>query len=209
MTKIIAISGKKGSGKTYLANGLVSYLKKKKKKVKRYSFAAKIKELAIELYGLPREVVYGTDADKNSTYTNILWENMPIFTSKDVECAQNGANILKDSKTGYLTVREFLQFFGTEVMRSMFNDVWISYLMTKIKEDGCDYAIIDDCRFVNEANVIAAISNSEIVKLSRGNTSDKHSSETDIDKIKETILLDNINMKKLESKKKLIERLGL
>src|SRR6056300_953958 len=45
--------------------------------IKKYSLATPLKLIAVELFGLSEEQVFGTDAQKN-TKTLIKWEDMPI-----------------------------------------------------------------------------------------------------------------------------------
>jgi hypothetical protein len=53
------------------------------------------------------------------------------------------------------TPRQIMQLFGTEVGRSIDPDVWVKHLeMTKFSKGG--RLVIDDCRFLNEAQAIQA-----------------------------------------------------
>lgn len=132
--------------------------------VKRYSFASPLKEIATGLFGLSDNQVNGTDIEKN-TKTPFRWEDMP------------GNN----KRKGRMTAREFLQFFGTEVCRSIYEDVWSDRLLKSISEEGPLIAIIDDCRFPNEAKAIQD-AGGKVVKLTRKPYKDSHSSESALDK---------------------------
>ena len=52
--------------------------------VKNYAFADKLKEIAISMFGIQRELAYGTDEQKNTIIPYLLWENMPdVVKDKD------------------------------------------------------------------------------------------------------------------------------
>ena len=66
--------------------------------VKAFSLADPLKVICINLFGLTYEQCYGSDDDKNSP-VNIKWEHVPGVKNKK----------------GYLTAREFMQTFGTDI----------------------------------------------------------------------------------------------
>lgn len=78
-----------------------------------------------------------------------------------------------------LTPRQILQQLGTEVGRQFSPDIWIKSLETKIKPDG--KYVIDDCRFMNEANWVRTMAG-VVVGIERKATDkfDGHASEADI-----------------------------
>lgn len=75
---IIALSGRKGSGKNTLAQHIRSYFEQLNLSVMEYSFADTLKEFCIETLGLNNEQCYGTDEQKNSP-TQYEWDNAPDF----------------------------------------------------------------------------------------------------------------------------------
>ena len=130
--------------------------------IKLYSFAEKLKRMAIEVLGLKEEWVFGTDKQKN-TLTDINGEDMA------------GTAL----KKGRMTAREVLQVVGTDFFRSIYKNVWVDSCLRQIKEDGSELALISDVRFENE---ILAIQNAGgfVVGLKRNPSKkkDKHPSET-------------------------------
>lgn len=70
---IIALSGKKGSGKNTIASVVKNFFKEAV--VEYYSFADTLKEFCIQTLGLLRHQCYGTDEEKNSP-TKYLWEQV-------------------------------------------------------------------------------------------------------------------------------------
>jgi len=96
----IAIGGKMGTGKSSLADFLVKCFQ-----FKKYSFAAKLKELASDLF--------------------------------DME--------IKD--------RQLLQVLGTKV-REVEQNAWCNYIMKRINREAPLRAVIDDMRYLNEAEIL-------------------------------------------------------
>jgi hypothetical protein len=198
MGKIIGISGRKQSGKNTVANYFTGYILKQKNMVgdfdisnegkleiqtanqqgdigwgifdatrkdydfvsyadkelwpytKLYHFADCLKHLAVSLFDLEPRQVYGTDEDKNSM-------------------TQYGK-----------TAREFLQYFGTDVMRKIKNSIWVDYTIKCIKEENSEFAIIPDVRFPNEVQAIKE-ANGIVIRLDRDVYSSEHTCESSLD----------------------------
>lgn len=114
--------------------------------VKIYYLADPLKRIAIDIFGLPEDKVYGTDDDKNEL-THLLWENMPgIYTGWD-----SGLNdYVTYHESGPMTIREFLQYLGSDVFRIINSEVWLDTLFRRIKKDNSRLALIGDVRFDNE-----------------------------------------------------------
>lgn len=119
--------------------------------VKLYHFADPLKELCINLFDLTPNQVYGTDEDKNT-------------------------------KTQYgKTAREFLQYFGTDVMRSIKDSVWVDYTIKVIKQEQPSVALIPDVRFPNEIDAIHE-AGGVVIRLTRDVYSDSHKCESALDR---------------------------
>lgn len=170
--------------------------------VKMYSFADTLKSLAVHLFGLRPEQVYGSEEDKNSL-TQFRWENMPGIVTKEV-LEKEWGNMLCDwfpkdheygSKemqeeldrinltyhaAGSITAREFMQHFGTDVMRKMYSNIWVDNTIKKILAEGSELAVIPDVRFPNEVEAVLA-NGGEVIRLSRVYEEDGHQSETKLD----------------------------
>jgi len=106
--------------------------------VKLYALADPLKRIAIDIFGLDENKVYGTDDDKNSV-THLKWKDLPKKVS---------------GKSGFMTIREVLQYLGTEVFRKMYSDVWIDTLVRRIKKDNPKIALVCDVRFDNEIELL-------------------------------------------------------
>lgn len=95
---------------------------------RRYSFAAPLKQLAQRTLMFSDAQMYGTQAEKEAT----------------------------DPRYGF-SARWFLQRLGTEGGRATFGDsFWTDMALAAIRRDAPALAVIDDCRFANEANAVIA-----------------------------------------------------
>lgn len=148
--------------------------------VQNYSLAAPLKDFCINCFGLEYEQCYGTDEQKN-LFTKLRWEDMPGVITMPEENQDENFKLMYH-EPGYMTVREVLQYFGTEIVRSMRGDAWIEACTNRIQNNGPELAVIDDCRFPNEVFGLkdrGAI----VVRLTRKGTDDddQHESETALD----------------------------
>lgn len=171
MTKIIALAGRKQSGKTtcseFIAKQFIG-------NVKIYNFADPLKkDICINILGLTYDQCYGTDDQKNEL-VNCIWDNKQM------------------------TAREVMQFVGTNIFRSMQESVWTNATINKILKDKPDLAIVADCRFPNEVESIKSVGGI-VIKLTRNPFNSQHESEIalDEDKYDQSIfdlVLDNKNI---------------
>lgn len=211
MVKILGISGKKQSGKNTMANHLHGEILKKNGSiedfkidkngslvistrvggdveygildvtrkdnefaeyahvhmwpyVKLYSFADGLKGLCMEFFDLSFDQAYGTNEQKN-TMCQVFWEDLPT----------------KTKHKGNMTSRELLQYFGTDIMRKMLENVWVNSTIKKIRREQSGLAIIADLRFPNEVEVVKK-NNGKVVRLTRDILEDSHISEMALDK---------------------------
>jgi hypothetical protein len=137
--------------------------------VKLYSFADGLKRLCIEFFGLSYEQGYGTDKDKN-TPTKVDWEDIPTWKNSSL-----------NKNRGAMTARELLQYFGTDVMRKMYNNVWVDHALSTIRSEKSSLAVIADVRFPNEVQAIKD-AGGKVIRLTREFKDDSHSSENALDK---------------------------
>lgn len=174
----IVLSGKKQVGKD-TATELMKYaLERAGKRVAVTAFAKPLKDMCVNILGLTKEQVYGTNAQKDSL-TKIQWDTLP----HEIRLKHSAVSIgdpLPPLRSGAMTAREVLQVVGTDLFRNMlFNDVWAQAPF--IQEWDCDVVIITDCRFPNE-KLAAEANNSIVIRLERNTgLEDTHISETALD----------------------------
>lgn len=172
---IIGVSGKKQSGKDTFSKFLFDFLNdtmENKDFVHIVHFADSLKEIVSNLFDIDLSILTGSDAQKNSL-TNVKWDlfHSTIQTEFSVKAHPT-----------YLTARELLQAFGTNVIRYGCPTIWASTLLEKCKKYPGIY-IISDMRFMDEAEMVRSYDKSLLIRISRAgqdNTS-THPSETDLD----------------------------
>lgn len=100
--------------------------------------------------------------------------------------------------------RKLLQEFGTDVMRHWRPNVWVDYLVYKITNDNPEYATVDDCRFINEADALRKIGFTIVRMVNKSgtieaaglsSTTSQHASELESDQIQAdmTIIADSLD----------------
>lgn len=250
MKKVIALAGKKGTGKTTLALYIKAILLRKLGLIKndKYtgqfcninlmqkendpyniiydndvlniasypqieicSFAFALKEMAINILSLDRNMIYGTQEHKERA-TEYKWENLNVWT-RWINSSNKSINYIKDRpdvdtsyisnendlwshcieysgipsnlKSGKMSYREVLQVLGTDVFRQMFDrDVWVNCVISHIKNSPAQYFIIDDMRFESELNAVKSLKDYAIINLNRSTSyNDVHASETGLNNL--------------------------
>jgi len=150
--------------------------------IKIYAFADHIKEIATKIFGIPPDMIYGTDEQKNQL-TSLLWEDMPGVIT--VEIPQDDVNAVLLScltyhKPGLMTGREFMRYFGTEICRKMYNSIWIDSLVSRIETEAPEIALISDVRFINECQALSTYG-AHLIMLKRNlNPNAEHASEKEV-----------------------------
>jgi len=160
---IIGISSKIGCGKTTLSNMFL----KRHPEYDRIGFADVVKEECSRIFNYPIEWNYSEEGKEISVFNELL----PVKS---------------------MTVREVLQWWGTDVCRAKDPDYWVNKMQEKaltvyMKDPLVDVPkiIIDDVRFINEAEWVKS-KGGKIVRLNPypewkpGKFSD-HESEINLD----------------------------
>jgi hypothetical protein len=140
--------------------------------VRTFSFAEPLKSIAVQLFGVKEDQCFGSDDNKN-TPINIKWEDLPTVTNN----------------SGFMTSREFLQYFGTDICRRIKPDVWTSACIQRIVLSGTQLAVVPDVRFPNEVEAIQK-AGGKVIRLTRKPFEDSHSSETSLDS--EDVVFDHV-----------------
>jgi hypothetical protein len=171
--------------------------------VRAYNFADPLKRMCMGLFGLTREQCYGTDEEKNSL-TDILWDDIPIVLTGGKFQTFDGSK----SNSGPMTAREFMQTFGTNICRRIKNDIWVSLCINQIKDQNPNLALIGDCRFKNEIDIVHEAGGRVIYFTRNSETSDGHDSEK-ASEYKEhyDCIIDNTNIGVEEQNKLVLEQI--
>lgn len=158
MVNIIALSGRKQSGKTVCSDFLQQLLLSNGySDVPIYNFADPLKEdICMNMFGLTYEQCYGSDDSKNELI-DAYWDNKQ------------------------LTARDLMQLIGTDLFRKLNNNIWVNALINRIKKNNHQMVIVSDCRFPNEIEAIKN-NNGLVFRLSRNPFNSEHTSEACLDK---------------------------
>lgn len=120
---------------------------------KRYSFAYLLKKIVMRAFDLNGAQVFGTQAQKEAV----------------------------DPRYG-VSGRWLLQRVGTEGVRATLGpDFWVRATLAQIAQDAPALAVIDDCRFANEAALVRA-AGGHVCRVTRGaqDVTTGHASETEV-----------------------------
>ena len=199
-TKIIAFSGKKQSGKDGLGRFLAKnarYLFGPDKDVGILGFGYPMKEMAHQFFGVPKKLLFGTDADKE-TLTDFNWEGLPHYNNIDFMNFHfsRGDGHLPHGK---MTVRQLLQEIGESMFLKMYPNIWIDYTEQQLIKTKSDIVCFIDPRKPEQIKALKDWG-ATVIRLMRNNDSkDDHISETALDKDKFDwshfdYVLDNRNM---------------
>jgi len=169
--------------------------------VKSYNFAEPLKQICMQLFGLSHQQCYGTDKHKN-TDTLIKRSGVTKLITNDTTT----------STKEYVSAREFMQIFGTDICRSLYPTVWTDLCVRKILSEQSGLSLVGDCRFLTEFEALKAVG-AKIIRLTKGKCNDGHSSETDLNKDKFDwnnfdLILDNRNMSIQEQCRTILEALS-
>ncbi len=163
--RLLGFSGKKQSGKDSCAR----FLKANAMflwpgdAVETYYFGGPMKDFASEYLGIPKELCWGTNEQKN-TLTNLLWENLPHYykvwrqvgeiVEKEIKEGKHAASGTQRSldnlwhrltneraPRGQMTVRQVLQQIGEEMFLDLYPNIWTDKFKHIIREDYCEIAV--------------------------------------------------------------------
>lgn len=176
--------------------------------IKVYSFADILKELVVYLFKVDHNLVFGIDKDKNQG-SGVSWEQLPVGPSLIY-----AKRVIKEhaEKSGELTIRQLLQYVGTELFRGIRPTIWIDLLLERIQKESPELALICDCRFPDEVENVQKFGGKVIRLTLNDDSKDNHSSETALNRevfdwSKFDYVLDNKDKTIEESNNLLVEKL--
>jgi len=175
MVKYIGLFGQKEVGKNTFYDAFEQYVVGRLRSacsrvvtVKEASFAYHLRRILADTYGIPDEIMWSGDKDQLIKVDRLRWENLGSIVRNKYP-----------DRVGYMTLRELLQVFGTDVIRDGWEkNFWAYFPFMQLKGTDVDFVIFTDCRFLNEVH--ACIDHDGIViNLLRPalESSDAHSSE--------------------------------
>lgn len=145
------------------------------------NIADPLKETVHLLFGVPLNLLYGTNADKEKD-SGVSWDKM-LFFYKGQAVKQKRDELKKDGREGSnLTVRELLKEFG-DICRKLDEDCFVRPTVGDIVQSECELTVVGDGRFVNEFDFFDAEADKgsfELKKIyfTRKIDDDKHISES-------------------------------
>jgi hypothetical protein len=164
--KILGLQGPKGSGKDYAYQVLADI---SPVPIKRFAFADELKFELSETFGLDLRLLHGTQEAKDTELTRVLWTSPMV-------------NKHAQGREGFMTYRELLQIYGTEIARlGRGQDIWIDKLKPKVydwlEEDDENIAIITDVRYANEGEWVRTSGGTNVLIDGNRGLEDAHISE--------------------------------
>lgn len=200
--KLILITGKSQSGKSssveYIKYWLTNHYGNTYSS-KEYSFAEPLKQFLINVMGLGYLQCYGTNEDKN-TLTKIKWqmfESQIRFKYRRVVDV-DGLSLKEPERSGFMTGREVMEVFGTDICRRMNKTCWAETCKNNIVSE-CNrynFAFVSDVRFPDELEVFKPY-DPVIIRLLRNPLNRQTESDTALDNYvfdNTTHVIDNTNM---------------
>jgi hypothetical protein len=171
---VILLSGKKGTGKNTSASIITDMLGTEN--VEEIAFADPIKRFTIDCFGLTKEQCYGTSGERETPST-ICWE--------DISDKYRPA-----TAKGLMSVREVLQFVGTEALRGFYHNIWAHAGLTAAARSKKPVVVFTDTRFPNEIQKLRSMASESVrviaVRIDRNTGKvDNHESETALDGYKD------------------------
>ena len=172
---IVGLSGIKGSGKDALA-GMLTMPDKldKPSEWARMAFADPLKEEVHCRFSVPMDLLHANQEIKDSTLVDTTFWDLHTQYGMDLACMPPTAHPLEP-----LTVRQLLQFYGTECVRAKDDNYWINKFKHKLK-DYIAYTnvVVTDVRFPNEFKCIESLGGITVEVISKDAPADVHASES-------------------------------
>ena len=202
MLKPIIFVGKAQSGK----DTSCFYLRQFLTNSHIFAFATPLKQFCHEVLGIEYEKLWGTNDQKNLP-THLKYSDFVNVVGH--ERAKNINPKLLEHPDNFLTGREILQYWGSDVCRIFYPDCWAKATITAMHKKYYDrvmppyeifFGLISDARFPNEIECFLKAGLSPIIiRLLRNPINSNHKSEIafdnyDFSMVPNYIEIDNRNM---------------
>lgn len=166
----LGMIGKAGHGKDYIAQIIIDKLNRLEIPSKRYAFADEMKRQIENFLGLFKGSLDSVSF-KNSMHVNK--KTMAVTKYPERELGE------------YWTMREFMQYYGTDVMKKAFGkNIWINKCFMSIFGHNrlVKIPVITDVRFKDEYKAVKS-DDGVLIRVVNPNivSTDTHSSEIDLD----------------------------
>ena len=184
-TKMVALCGAKGSGKSTVAKLLEAELIAKRQKVQILSLADKLKNVCADVFEVDRSLFDDPELKEKelATFTfldaaqiNLILENFGIHDADYSRYVRPHVGVV------LATPRYMAQYVGTEVLRSVCESIHTTTML--MDWDMNTYGIVQDLRFENEQEIISTCLAGDVIFVYVNNrtaevaaSEDKHSSE--------------------------------
>lgn len=195
---IIGVSGKMKSGKNEFHTHLDRLMRMDGNSINEFSFAHNLKMTASTIFNIPYEKSKDREF-KEDIYVNLVnfghynrkyVDRHPIsfdYVCSDFSTFHNDwVSFLRDGinkgefKRVLITMRVWLQYFGTQICRSEINNFWVNSALVSL-DTTCNN-ICSDVRFENEADAIKSIGGINVrIERESSNSENAHISEVALD----------------------------
>lgn len=179
---LIGLTGVAGSGKNFVADQITA----KYESVRQIAFADPLKHVVHHMFDVPLEDCYTEKGKASKTWYS--W----MDCAPAVEEAKYHSLQIDGGLRSQMTVRDLLQWVGTDLVRACWNDRhWIMLAEQKIKAAAEDIVIVTDVRFPNEAHAVMGLGGTILRPVGRRSEGvPKHVSEA-VDSIVVGGMIDN------------------
>lgn len=171
---IYGIMGGKGHGKDTFAKLVCTSNNRSSRRFRIYHFADPLKDLCAEILGLSREAMDDPERKEALLMAPILLDSFVGHLSR-----KTGLEVLPRGKVAH-TIREALQFVGTDYVRAIDPEYWIRSAAEELQRMGGN-VLVPDARFANEAEALRKMGG-RIIRVHRVDmppSGDDHASETE------------------------------
>lgn len=179
--------------------------------IKYYGFAGCLKNICADIYGATEEQLYGTQEQKATPITGLLWENMAGAIAPEANRTKKVLDLIDSAKlierTGPVIARELMQYLGTDIFRRANPRCHADSCIKKIKVDDPAFALVGDVRFRDTESPAIKENGGLIIYLTRDEFKSAHSSENSIGPDDCDIVIDNAKMTIQESCETMLDEL--